>query len=125
MKNPKRVQTPVSLADAKMLLEEYRAVHGIGPYRAATLADVISTLPKSKQGWVVGAIGFKPSNFDCEAETLELAICRFAKRLFTAKPLATKSAPKVSDICDHVYLRAMQQPTPRRCFKCGQPEARA
>jgi hypothetical protein len=41
MKNPKRVQTPVSLADAKMLLEEYRAVHGSGPHRAATLADVI------------------------------------------------------------------------------------
>jgi hypothetical protein len=99
------------------------AIIGIGSPMGK--ADVISTLPKSKQGWVVGAIGFKPSNFDVEAETLELAICRFAKRLFTAMPLATKSAPKVSEICDHVYSRAMHQPTPRRCVKCGQPETRA
>ena len=43
---------------------------------------VASTIPKLKQGWVVGKIG-RPTNFDCEAATLELAICLFAKKLFT------------------------------------------
>ena len=37
----KRVEKSVSLADAKMLLEEYRAVHGHGPHRAAVLAEAI------------------------------------------------------------------------------------
>lgn len=44
--------------------------------------SVASTIPKTTQGWVVGMIG-RPSNFDVEAETLTLAICRFAKKLFT------------------------------------------
>ncbi len=46
--------------------------------------SVASTLPKTSQGWVVGWIG-KPCNFDVEADTLELAICLFTKKLFTAE----------------------------------------
>lgn len=44
--------------------------------------SVASTIKKPSQGWVVGFIG-KPSNFDVEAETLELAICLFAKKLYS------------------------------------------
>lgn len=57
--------------------------HGIvGIGSPMTSCDVASTLPKISQGWVVGMIG-KPSNFDVESETLELAICLFAKKLFS------------------------------------------
>lgn len=51
-------------------------------------SDVASTLPRVKQGWIVGMIG-RPSNFDIEADTLELAICRFAKELFSKPELLT------------------------------------
>jgi hypothetical protein len=56
------------------------AIVGIGSPMGK--ADVISTLPKTAQGWVVGAIGFRTNAFDAEAPTLELAICLFAKKLF-------------------------------------------
>lgn len=50
---------------------------------ASPIGDsVASTIKKPSQGWVVGFIG-KPSNFDVEAETLEIAICLFAKKLYS------------------------------------------
>ena len=52
---------------------------GIGSPMSET--DVACALPKVKQGWVVGSIA-RPANFDVEAETLELAIEKFARRLF-------------------------------------------
>ena len=42
----RRVITKVSDAEAKQRLADYRMSHGIGPHRAATLADIIWTEAK-------------------------------------------------------------------------------
>lgn len=39
----RRVKTKVCDAEARKRLEEYRLSHGVGPHRAAPLADVIWT----------------------------------------------------------------------------------
>lgn len=58
-----------------------RGIIGLAPPMSAE--NVASTLPrKASKQWIIGKIGY-PQNFEVKAETLELAICLFAKKLFT------------------------------------------
>ena len=81
----KKFKPTTDPAAAMMVLEKCaakmkRGIVGIGsPMQRQGVASV---LPRETQGWSVGKIGF-PKNFDVEGETLPLAICLFAKQLFS------------------------------------------